>query len=227
MSTLSSASKRNSTARSASAPGSSKRPGDDVPIQRGPVKRRRLARGTRDENLIDIFPHGINPEDSPRTAAARAERARRRRDNRSARRGGEDVESTPPLPTFVARQTVVEEPPVHRPQVEDDNPVHPNGQSNSSVASSARASPASPLLPRGRGQPRRVQPQRRGRQRGPEVVRRQGGSVTLREDPPYDLQDPNRFSAPALSPEDEARRQKFLKALDEVQMTTCSRCKER
>jgi len=41
------------------------------------------------------------------------------------------------------------------------------------------------------------------------------------------LQDPNRFSAPALSPEDEARRQTFLKALDEVQMTACSRCKER
>src|SRR5579871_744471 len=246
--------KENTTAVPAVSASSSKRPAeDDTSIQKRPVKRRRLARGTRDGTPTDVFPHGRNPEDSPRTAAARAERARTRRENRTARRGGEDVNSTPPLAAFVARQPPVEEPLVrlpmthpqveeppvhtddtvhrrHHPQVEDDSPpspVRPGSQSNSSVTSSPQASPVSPRPPRDHGQPRPIQPPRRGQQRGPQAVRQQGGPVTLREDPPYDLQDPNRFNLPALSPEDEARRQAFLKALDEVQMTTCSRCKER
>lgn len=224
--------KENTAAGPAGAASSSKRLEDDASIQKRPVKRRRLARDTRDGTPTDVFPHGRNPEDSPRTAAARAERARTRRENRTARRGGEDVNSTPPLAVFVARQSPVEdplvrlpmtrpqveEPPVHRPQVEDDSPVHPGSQSNPPVTSSPRASP---------GSPRPGQPPRRGQQHDPQAVRQQGGPVTLREDPPYDLQDPNHFSLPALSPEDEARRQEFLKALDEVQMTTCSRCKER
>jgi len=51
--------------------------------------------------------------------------------------------------------------------------------------------------------------------------------VTLQEDPPYDLQDPNRFSAPALNAEDEAAFRAFNKALQDVDMTTCHRCNER